>query len=405
MSTLELRLPVDEFRSLPIPGSLSSGKSPKLATFFVRATDVPAELGTWMGVNPRIPKLNKKEQLSGPVGRQIIETLEEQPELFALKNLGIYVLVEKVEHKKESGGHGEVQLTLTDPKRHGVVNGGHTYKAIRQVVEDPDGPEPKDAWVRMHVIEGLDPELITEIAEGLNRSLQVTDHALANLQGRFSEIKEVLKGKHGANEISFTTGEQGKIDIQEVLSIMALLDLKEYPNEDKYPNSVFGQPKAVLKHFKDDTDSKDSAFKRMYPRLHEILVLWDHVQEQAAVWGAPGLGDLGRRKGKTNQKKNPHEGIFSGRTIDRNVFAGLVYPIIAAFRANISQKAWDEGKFEWIVDPAKLLHDSFDGMASIVRKEYADNNSKPAEVGKREAAYRGCYGVILMKLARMGKLG
>lgn len=403
MTTLELRLPVDEFRSLPIPGNSAGGKLPKLATFFVRASDVPAELGDWMGVNPRIPKLDRKEKLSGPVARRIIETLVEEPELFALKNLGIYLLVDRMEHHKEPGGRGELMVSLTEPDRHGVVNGGHTYKAIRQVVEDPDEPDPTDAWVRMHVIEGLaDSKLIIEIAEGLNRSLQVTDQALANLEGAFTEIRAALNNKRGADQIAYTTGESGEVDIQEILSVMTLLNLKKYPNEDDHPNSVFGQPRAVLNDFKSDIESEDSAFKRMYPKLHDILTLWDRIQEETAK--AEHLGLLGKKRGKEIRKKNPRKGVFSGRTIDRPVFAGLVYPIIAAFRANVSKEAWSEARFEWIVDPEILLKETIPTMSKVVKNEYNDNNNKPADVGKKEAAYRGCYADIMIKLARMGKL-
>jgi hypothetical protein len=403
MNKLDLRLPVDEFRSLPIPGYAGSFKPPKLATFFIRASAVPAELAEWMKVNPRIPKLNRKEKLTGPVATRIIETLTEEPELFALKNLGIYVLADRFEHRKEQGGHGELLVSLTDPNRHGIVNGGHTFKAIRQVVDDPDGPDPSDAWVRMHVIEGLtEGKLITEIAEGMNRSLQVTDQALANLAGAFEEIKSALKGKRGADQISYTSGESGDVDIQDILSVMALLNLKAYPNEDDHPNDVFGQPRAVLDAFKNDIGDSDSAFRRMYPRLHDILILWDRIQEETAK--AENLGLLGRKRGKEVRKKDPKKGIFSGRLIDRPAFAGLIYPIIAAFRANVSKEAWAEGRFEWIVDPEVLLKEAIPAMSKVVKSEYSDNNSKPAEVGKKEAAYRGCYADIMIKLARMGKL-
>jgi hypothetical protein len=155
---------------------------------------VPEQLGEWMEVNPRIPKLDRKEKLVGTVAKHIKETLTEDPDLFAFKNLGIYLLADKAEYRKEQGG-GELVLHLTDRNRHGVVNGGHTFKAIREVIDDPDLPDPTEAWVRMHVIEGLsDPGLISQIAEGLNRSLQVTDAALANLEGAFKDIRDALNG-------------------------------------------------------------------------------------------------------------------------------------------------------------------------------------------------------------------
>jgi len=39
-------------------------------------------------------------------------------------------------------------------------------------------------------------------------------------------------------------------------------------------------------------------------------------------------------------------------------------------------------------------------MAAVVKQEHTDNKEKPAEVGRKKAAYRGCYGVMTMELAK-----
>ncbi|BAY22183.1 hypothetical protein NIES2100_19460 [Calothrix sp. NIES-2100] len=78
--------------------------------------------------------------------------------------------------------------------------------------------------------------------------------------------------------------------------------------------------------------------------------------------------------------------------------------MVAAFRANISRAAWQQGKLEWLVEPEELLKATLDEMAGIVLKENEDNKGKPAEVGRKEAAYRGCYSVIVMDLAQRGIL-
>jgi hypothetical protein len=74
--------------------------------------------------------------------------------------------------------------------------------------------------------------------------------------------------------------------------------------------------------------------------------------------------------------------------------------MVAAFRANISRPEWNEGRLEWLVNPKDLLKATIKEMAQIVRQGYDDNKSKPAEVGRKEAAYRGCYSVIVMELAQ-----
>jgi hypothetical protein len=51
-----------------------------------------------------------------------------------------------------------------------------------------------------------------------------------------------------------------------------------------------------------------------------------------------------------------------------------------------------------------LLDNTIEEMMEIVKQEHIDNNRKPADVGRKEAAYRGCYSVMTMELARQGKL-
>ena len=64
-------------------------------------------------------------------------------------------------------------ITLADPNRHGIVNGGHTYAAIRDAIEDAEELQLKSlsrAYVRLHVLQGIEDSKVAEIVEGLNRS-------------------------------------------------------------------------------------------------------------------------------------------------------------------------------------------------------------------------------------------
>ena len=65
-----------------------------------------------------------------------------------------------------------------------------------------------------------------------------------------------------------------------------------------------------------------------------------------------------------------------------------MYPVIAAFRANIDPKAWAAGKIGWLADPFDVLRQTTEEMCSVIKQEHADNKDKPAEVGRKEAAYR-----------------
>ena len=78
--------------------------------------------------------------------------------------------------------------------------------------------------------------------------------------------------------------------------------------------------------------------------------------------------------------------------------------MVAAFRANIDAKRWEEGALEWLDEPKSVLEATIVEMCEISQQEHIDNKNKPAEVGRKEAAYRGCYSVVTMELAARGKL-
>lgn len=407
---ITIELPTEEYRSLPFPRDTnSSGSRAKLATFFVRVEDLSEELDEWLKVNPRIPKLNKKDLLAGPVAKKIVETLTEEPDRFAIRNQGIYILADRFEERQESKGATVVSIVLVDPTLHGVVNGGHTYKAIREALEN--GYE-KGAFVRVHLMSGIDNDSIPDMAEGLNRSLQVDNRSLENLQGRFDDIKTILKGQPIADHIAYRQGETGAVDVLDVLTCMRLFDLNTFPNrrtKDKapvYPHKVFGQQKAVLDFFVEDTDPKvtdraNSVFNRVLPKLPDLLRLRDEVERHLA----PHVGKWVVEKKSTKKTGRAGDRRHKGRKlyaidqeVDNMVHKGWLFPAVAAFRALVDQTAWDDGRFDWLVNPMQIIDDVIPEMMQVIFAEHRANLGKPAEVGRKEAAYRGCYGVVAVEL-------
>jgi hypothetical protein len=70
----------------------------------------------------------------------------------------------------------------------------------------------------------------------------------------------------------------------------------------------------------------------------------------------------------------------------------------------VSQKEWATGKFSWIVEPELLLPSVIEEMVDIVLRSYDDNNKKPGEVGRKDAAYRLCDSAVAMELSERGKV-
>jgi hypothetical protein len=406
-NAMQFTLPVAEYRALKFPFKTSSGKNVRLGMCFARVGDLPADLGEWMAVNPRVPKLDRKEHLKGPVAKAIVDTLRDEPEKMSLRNNGITILVDEMSFERASDEAGSLTATLSDASRHGIANGGHTFTAIRQVEEDDDVEKPIEAYVRVFFIQGVEKDDIADMAEGLNRSLQVDDKSLENLKSTFDEIKKVLDGKPGADQIAYRQGDAGEVDIMFVLTIMAMLDLNKFRDRKSYPNTLFGQPKALLQTFVDakKKGGPDAGYQLMLPKLHEILRLTDEIQRAMA-------DELGRLKIKESKKANrvasakhkDEPAHFAGGKIGGHIPLGWLYPAIAAFRANIDPKAWAAGKFAWLADPFDVLKKTTEEICSVIKQEHADNKDKPAEVGRKEAAYRGCYGIVLMELAGRGAI-
>lgn len=402
MNELKFEIECDDYRVLKIPNT-SSVKA-KIGTLFIKVENLPTSLGDWTEVNPRLPKKTSKEKLSGQVARSIVRTLEEEPDKFALKNLGIYLLVDSVHDQRISGDRHKLNVVLTNRSLHGIVNGGHTYQAIQQVLVN--GNYDGGAYVRLHIYQNISSENIVELAEGLNKNLQVTNASLENLQKKFETIKKAMTNKKGENEIAYADGDDGSVDILEVLHILSLLDLKTYPDQDKNPNDIFGSKQKVLKRYIEDLEKgDDSSFKRLIPKTDEILKLSDEIKKRCAIYMSNHKiknTETGNRVGSNENKKHA---IFTDGEIGGLVPQGWLYPMVSAFRANISKKSWEAGSLVWLEDPFKVLDEVKDSLGENIKNAHKEQRNRPAEVGRKSTAYQVCYGSVFTKLAMKGKIG
>ncbi len=400
-------IPAEEFRSLPIPGYDGA----KIGTCFAKVTDVPPGLADFMKVNPRVPKRSAKGVLSGPVPKAILDTLRESPEEMALKNAGIYVLADSVEHARERGGSGVVTVTLSDQQKQGIVNGGHTFAAICEAVETADEDQMatlQQAFVRLHLLQGIPHDMVAEIAEGLNRSKQVQDPSLENLRGHFDEIKKVMTGQVGNEAIAYHEGADGDVYIAEVLALIEMFNFDRYP-KDEHPYGLYAHQSRAVREFSEDFEANPSPAKLVIRRLPEILRLADMIRRDAPPLAKDRANfQIGRMKvgeGKKGRVASSDAHLyFLGESSKYRLPNGWLYPILAAFRANV---VWNLNKsqFDWRVSNEEILARCLPDLVSVCVNEHRNNNQKPEWVGKRDSAYRQCHLHVELYLAKQGKLG
>lgn len=403
---VKLTIPTEEYRSLPIPGVEGNAK---LGECFVRVTDIPGALDNYMEVNPRVPNRTSSGILSGPVAKGILSTLRDNPEEMALKNQGIYLLVEEASFRKANGGIGAVEITLSNIGKHGIVNGGHTYAAIREAVDNAEAEELEDlknAYVRLHIYQGVNEDYVAQIAEGLNRSKQVDDPSLINLQGHFDVIRKVLKGKPFENAVAYHQGDSGDIYISELLVYLSFFNTERF-GDKKQPHQLYRKQAQALKYFEQDINDTASPMKSLINMLPDILKLSDLIRKLTPEAAKHNNFEFGRIKVGSERAGNPkHKGTtlpFIGESVDYRVPNGWVYPMLAAFRANIS---WNKElkSVVWKQPLDKILPEVIDDLVAVCVTEHRDNNMRPELIGNRESAYSQCYDKVQLYLAKKGLL-
>lgn len=396
----KINFPVSDYRMLGIPGVVGT---PQLGICYIKVVDLPNSLERYMEVNPRIPSRSKRGSLNGPIVKAILQTLRDQPEEMCVKNQGIYLLVDSMEYTK-GGGRSFISLKLTDKTKHGVVNGGHTYAAIREAVETFEGDELarlNNAYVKLNIIQGLPRSMVPDVAEGLNRSKQVDDLSLLNLQGEFDHLRIVLKDVKGSDEIAYFQGDRGSVYISELLVYLEMFNQNRF-DESKHPNTLYNKHSLGAKYFTEDMQSDKHYVTSLLKLLPDILWLVDSIKKMIPEASKHNKFKFGLAKVDSDARAGS-EGKstllpFIGETINYKVPNGWVYPILASFRANIHST--QNGTVRWIVNPKELLPDVINSLVAVCISEHKENLMKPELTGKKESAYSRCYTKVQLALAK-----
>ena len=286
--------------------------------------------------NPRDQNTNRM------VSKEVKKSLLNSQDLcFYIKNKGITMLAAEVKSKGNNKIY-EIQLS----KGHGIVDGGHTYKIIQEAREGGKDEIPDNQFVKIEILTGIDAEYFSEIAGGLNTSMQVSDMSLENLRKHFDWIKDELKGEAYENKIIYRENAKGEVSILEIIAflLMFLPDPDGSPQKN-HPVLAYGSKGKCLKEFNKNL----SRFEEMAPILRDILYLHDYILCHAhdsynvTTGGRAGaLHFMQYREGKTFPLYFMDEEV--GYLMDN----GVLYPILGAFRYLITRH--NDGKIGWKLD-------------------------------------------------------
>ena len=286
-----------------------------------------------------------------------------------------------------------VTFQLTNPKLHGLLDGGHTYKIVKEETEASTEAISRPRYVRVEFLEGFTHDDITDIVGARNTSNQVKDKSLMNLEEKFNFLKLALNDAKYANMIAYKENQLDDdenprpIDIREVIAILTAFEKQRF-GDNNHPIISYSSKKACLDHFSDNSD----AYRKFGPLTQDILALYDYIREQLPNLYNDGGGKFGKLTGVTKYTGKKVMPLYYIESESKyGVPDGFVYPILGAFRALLEERS--DGMYAWgkgLVPTDLLKGDLGHSLAAAIgRKALEDQN--PSKTGKSVSVWSECY--------------
>lgn len=375
---------VHSFRKLNDPFENNDAKK---YLFYVKVDDVPE--GIPMATNPR------EQKLTSGVAKAIEESLTSNDGYFHLKNRGIVLSAETVQFNNRTN---EATITFSDIALHGNIDGGHTYKIVCEHKN-----EGLNQYVAFEVMTGVE-DIIEALARARNTSVQVDEKSMAELANKFDPIKEGLEGMPFFKRISFKQNQVTKdpitdknlkmIDARDIVAIISMFDIKSY-DASNHPTAAYSSKAKML-----DMYLRDPEYYRSFVNISpDIFDLFDAIEREFPdAYNSTG-GRYGR-KTYSGYKDGKKIGVskFSQGDMMYKVPDGIVYPVLAAFRALVMYNE-KTGKYEWCngVSPLAVWDQCKADLATKVMNFASSIGDNPNAVGKDSNIWALAYMTVQLQ--------
>ncbi len=348
-------------RRMPAPADAPT----ELATvdthiFRVKAAEIPP--GIPDDANPRTPNLNRQ------VYRRVRASLDgsEGTGSFHLKHGGIVLVAEKVERMPDE----RYRLWFNPQVKQGIANGNHSYRLILEAQEADTIPDNQYVEIKVHT--GVPADVVPDLAEGLNTSMQVREESLADLRSQFDWLKESL-APVGDKAISWHEGDEGEYDVREVIALLMALDPTRYTLEDPIGiENTYARLSSVFRSYLTDPDK----VKRFGPIALEAMELYEYIRYSAvSLWKGRFRGTLIADRKKNSMFTFPFlpDGKGGTRQSDTRLTKAAAIPSFAAFRALVDVPEHGDASWRYDFEEIKSMWDDY---GSDVMREVHDAVTK-----------------------------
>lgn len=357
---------------------------------------LPDGLLNWMGTNPR------EQKMSTNVAKRIQDSLECESNFHEL-NRGILLSAEKVVF---DNGKNIAQVTMSDPERHGNIDGGHT---LRTILEAKNSNKLDERYVFMEIItDVIDP---IKLAEARNTSVQVDLKSIEELKKSFDTLKDVFESLCFSKRIQYKMNEDisdrlpedqkdlSVIDVREIIALTIMFSNEIYPVKDVYGNicnvfpiQCYSGKEASLKKFL-NVKKRDSMLKNMKDIVSDIFDLYEVIETEFSSKGTEAKKRYGSRKYSKFDNNNPvGKSFIKGSELRYIVPKGLIYPLLGAFRALIQVD--DKGLYSWKVSPFEIWEKLGSQLVAIVLDEKIEN---PDVIAKNSNLWNNLFKEVFIR--------
>jgi hypothetical protein len=343
----------------------------------------------------------RKQDLEKPLSRQILRTLQSEPELFHLRNRGIWVAASRAEYDNQKQAL-VLHCPQTTEERYGIVDGGHTWAIIEEFLKSSasqTGSQTRTPYVMVHVRVGVEDEL-EDMAVSLNRSTQLKEYALDDFKGEFDTLKKLLEKESFSGEIGYTENEFKEYDVLDLIQRLTLFCVGIYPNRgDSQPVVAYSSKAKCLQQFVRDKEK----YLALRPVIADCFRLPDQLEVLLPeVSGSERFGGFNfARKQKdrvpASLKGVPTNGVVENWKSSYDVSEAILYPLAASLRVLVKSKP-DGTVLGWRREPVKFFRENGRELFDYARKYYDDAGKSLTAVGKNSEFWAKLHHVAYVAL-------
>lgn len=392
---------VEALRTLASPYRKSDKDESTFETIYyllVDMRDLPADLP--MDVNPREPKMTTT------VARNLLNAVVEPETDFYINNRGIVISAESLVFNS-SDSMVTISLGNRDDENdrflYGILDGGHTYKAIMQKRDEI--PADMRKYVRVEIITNI--QNISRLSDARNTSVQVSDIALFNLEDNFGEVKDAIAGCPFADRIAYKDNENKPIHVSELLRLVYAFDIDRFPDDNNAPIQSYSGKAQVFKRYKQAYETP--LYRELVKQIPLLVELYDTIEREIpekykAYKQAQGVSNprFGSVRGIEHLNSATSTEFLSTPT-EYSVSSGYIYPIFGAFRSLLRFDATNE-QLTWAFSPLEVWSE----VSIALAQNTFETSTNPQLAGKDKQLWLSNYRIVetqsLRKLLGMSKV-